>query len=471
MKIRVSDLWRWDGTIDRGPYAVLGVSLMVLKYALDAWLTRALLGQPFTPLGYWTRSPSVASASSDPWHATYGFATVAIALPFVWAGIVLTVRRLRSTAIPAPFALFFFIPFVNMLFFCMLCALPPFDEGSRAAPKPNAIRRSRWIPESQAGSAVMSVALVVPATGLLAFLSAQWLGSYGWGLFVGLPFFVGLVSALIYGYSAPRSLGACVVVALAAIGILACSLFLFAIEGAICIVMAAPIAIALALLGALIGWSIQQRPRPGVDPTTTCLSLSIAMPCLLAADAWLPAQPPEYAVETSIDIDAPRERVWSEVVAFSQMPPPTELLFRSGIAYPMRAEIDGHGVGAVRRCVFSTGAFVEPIEVWDEPQRLEFSVAAQPRALNELMPWPGADPPHVTDYFVSRRGRFDLVALDGGGTRLVGTTWYTHRIWPAAYWRLYSDWLLHRIHRRVLEHIRDEAECAESLAQRSRAAR
>jgi hypothetical protein len=40
----------------------------------------------------------------------------------------------------------------------------------------------------------------------------------------------------------------------------------------------------------------------------------------------------------------------------------------------------------------------------------------------------------------------------------VGTTWYTNRMWPAAYWSLWSDAIIHRIHGRVLRHIQQLAE-------------
>ena len=36
----------------------------------------------------------------------------------------------------------------------------------------------------------------------------------------------------------------------------------------------------------------------------------------------------------------------------------------------------------------------------------------------------------------------------------MGTTWYRHNMWPAAYWKLWSDLIIHRIHRSVLEHIK-----------------
>ena len=110
----------------------------------------------------------------------------------------------------------------------------------------------------------------------------------------------------------------------------------------------------------------------------------------------------------------PPEAVWEHVVAFAELPPPTELLFRAGVAYPLRAEIHGSGPGAIRHCVFSTGPFVEPIEVWDEPRRLEFSVSAQPPSMRELSPYPELAPPHLEDFLVSHRGRFWLERLPNG---------------------------------------------------------
>jgi len=145
--------------------------------------------------------------------------------------------------------------------------------------------------------------------------------------------------------------------------------------------------------------------------------------------------------------------VWPNVIAFAQLPPPQELLFRAGIAYPIRAEIQGSGRGAVRHCVFSTGPFVEPIEVRDAPRLLKFSVEQNPAPLEEWTPYERVTPPHLRGFLVSNGGQFLLTPLPGGRTRLEGTTWYHHSMWPAAYWRLWSDHIIHQIHLRVLRYI------------------
>jgi len=46
VKIHASDLWRWEGTIDRGPFAVIGLTLALLKYGLDYLLVSTLCGRP-----------------------------------------------------------------------------------------------------------------------------------------------------------------------------------------------------------------------------------------------------------------------------------------------------------------------------------------------------------------------------------------------------------------------------------------
>jgi hypothetical protein len=63
-------------------------------------------------------------------------------------------------------------------------------------------------------------------------------------------------------------------------------------------------------------------------------------------------------------------------------------------------------------------------------------------------------PRHLNGFLISRQGQFLLTPLPGGRTRLEGTTWYQHHLWPAAYWQLWSDEIIHRIHRRVLNHIK-----------------
>ncbi|MBY0404422.1 MAG: hypothetical protein K2X66_11030 [Cyanobacteria bacterium] len=108
--------------------------------------------------------------------------------------------------------------------------------------------------------------------------------------------------------------------------------------------------------------------------------------------------------------------------------------------------------------MFSTGSFIEPITVWDEPHLLKFTVAKQPPAMKELSIYPDINPPHIEQYLRAEKGQFLLTPLPNGGTHLEATTLYNHKIWPSFYWQMWSDAIIHTIHERVLSHIKTLSE-------------
>lgn len=273
-------------------------------------------------------------------------------------------------------------------------------------------------------------------------------GIYGWTLFLVIPSCVGAIASAIV-----RPATGAEAVKLGFItGLLGCCLFLLlGAEGVLCIAMSLPVVVPLTVLGSWLAYEIGN----GRDTQT-----GIAMTLLLPLSLWfdVSAKPPVFAVRTAMVVNAPPEQVWKHVVAFSEIPEPDNWLFHTGLAYPKRARIEGSGPGAVRYCDFSTGTFVEPIDVWDEPHRLAFRVASIPPPMVETSLYGRIYPKHLSGYFVSRHGEFRLTSLAPGRTLLVGSTWYSHGLWPAEYWRWWSDAIIHRIHLRVLNHIKALAE-------------
>jgi hypothetical protein len=218
--------------------------------------------------------------------------------------------------------------------------------------------------------------------------------------------------------------------------------------------MAFPIAIVIGFMGGAVGRAIALHTSASPAPALLVLC---AMPLGAVLESRAPA-PVEHRVVTERVIAAAPDVVWHSVVSFSELPPPREWLFRTGVAYPVRARIHGSGVGAIRHCEFSTGAFVEPITAWDAPRRLAFDVTEEPVPMQEWSPYRHVYATHLMHYFRSRRGEFLLTALPGGRTRLVGSTWYTLEVEPNAYWCLYADAIVHAIHGRVLDHVSSLAE-------------
>ena len=455
------NVWSWHGRVGRARYLVTGVVLLAVKHNIDRFLA-AVYGYPWGIFNYWvfdTIDPIVGARSlaNLPDRATFYTLLVLIALPFIWIGTVMTLRRLRDADLPLALVVLFFLPLINLIFFAILSALPSSsssDEPSRLF----SARVRRLIPEGEFGSAVFGVVATVFLTTLEIVFTTNGLGSYGWGLFVGIPFFLGLSSTLIYSFHRPRSLGKCLLVATIATGLVGLVLFAIAVEGFICLGMALPLALVLALFGSFIGWVLQKRPSFAPSTLNVVSVGFLLIPGLILLEHSFGGPPPLYQVKTSVVIKSSPENVWTNVVSFSQLPPPTEAMFSTGIAYPVRAEIRGRGVGAVRHCIFSTGPFVEPITTWDEPRLLAFDVTEQPRAMEELSLYNELNPPHLDNYFLSRKGQFELKALPDGTTLLEGTTWYENRFWPTPYWHLWSDYIIHRIHTRVLSHIKTLSE-------------
>jgi len=393
---------------------------------------------------------------NDPGAQAVRWTLLLSSLPFLWAGVVLTLRRLRSAGLPLWLVVLFCVPLLNLLFFAVLACLPPREPGSKGAAGG---LLARWIPRSYWGSAAMSIALTLIPMSLTTFLAAEALKSYGWTLFIGVPFMIGFYSAVLSSYHEPRGLAACYGVTMGSLCLLGLLLLAAAFEGIMCILMAAPLAMIIAFFGTFLGYVVQKMHRERAR--STLLGLLLALPLLLGAEEATRPEAPLQAVRTSVEIDAPPDRVWRHVVRFTEIPPPEELIFRTGLSYPLRAEIVGRGAGAVRHCVFTTGPFVEPITDWEEPRRLAFGVTSQPAPMEEWTPWPSIHPPHLDGCFVSRRGQFLLEPLPGGRTRLEGTTWYTHELFPTIYWGFWSDAIIHQIHGRVLRHVKRLAEAAE----------
>lgn len=454
--LRLSDFWTWRGTVGRAKYAALGVSLFGIKHLIDR-VIGLLFGYQFTLFGYWVETENGIQNISQTKAAFFAI-LVLVALPFIWIGVVLTLRRLRDAGLPTWLMLLFFVPFVNLLFFLILSFVPTASEARELKGMPGNFQRvlSRILPTSNIGSAALGIIVTVLLGVLFTIFSVNVLGQYGWGLFIGIPFFLGLNSVLIYGYHERHPLGKCLGVALLSVILVGAALFVFAFEGLICLLMALPPAILLAIFGGTIGYVLQQRYAFRIE-SFQAFSLIALFPFLMVLEKAVALKTPTGVVRTAIVVDAPPEIVWRNVVSFRELPPPSETLFRTGIAYPIRAQIDGTGVAAIRHCIFSTGEFIEPISVWDQPRLLQFDVTSQPPVMKE---WSLFDvhPPHLENYLVSRQGEFLLTPLAGGRTLLEGATWYENRMWPGQYWKVWSDLIIHRIHQRVLVHVKELSE-------------
>jgi hypothetical protein len=234
------------------------------------------------------------------------------------------------------------------------------------------------------------------------------------------------------------------------------------LEGWICVVMFAPLALVLSsvggLLGGLAGRMIRTRRTRAV--TVSCV---MVLPFLTAG--W--EKPVFYRLETRrvenvIDIQAPPDVIWrniERVPAIRRDELPNSWTRTIGFPDPVEATLSHEGVGGVRNASFTGGLlFIETVDVWQPRQRLAFSIAAQ----TDKIPATTLDE-HVRvggPYFDALHGEYWLEPLDHGVTRLhlssqhrVSTdfNWYAH-IW--------TDAIMSDLQQRILQVIRKRCEAA-----------
>lgn len=434
----------FEEPVDRRRYLLHGIGLMVGKYAVDVVVVLLVTGRFWSPFDY--VNPVWTTRQTQLGRPAWLMLVMALwTLPFLWIGVSMTMRRAVDAGHSAWLSLLFFVPFANYLVMLWLAT-----AQSRLR-VPRYQRAQQEASDAKLRDALMAMgaglAVAIP-TVLISVLVVQ---SYSTPLFLGTPFSLGAIGAYVLNRDQLRTLGYTLEVTLAGLVLLAGAIILFALEGLVCVMMALPIAAAVAWIGAVLGRALA-RFSPEVTPAGPGTMMAIVLPALTAIDAGHTPRP-EHRVVTAVEIAAPPAVVWRNVVSFADLPEPTGWLFRTGIAYPQRARIEGEGVGAVRYCEFSTGAFVEPITVWEAPRRLAFAIVEQPAPMAELSPYDDLRAAHLNGYFQATSGAFELVELPGGRTRLVGTTTYVVRMYPQWYWSVFADAIVERIHVRVLEHI------------------
>lgn len=238
-------------------------------------------------------------------------------------------------------------------------------------------------------------------------------------------------------------------------------LIVFAIEGLGCLIMALPLFVLPGFLGAFIGFAAGRAVPPSVADTAVVLSV-LSFFVLMGVERASPLPPlVPQPLETSIEVDAPPSRVWAFLPSLPEMPPPADWAFRvAGIAYPLHTTLDGEGVGARRQCEFSTGTALETVDLREPGRALGFTIDTQPDPMRELTLYHTVRQPHLDGYVRNLRGELAVEPLPGGRSRLTGRSWYSVRIAPERYWRLWGDLFIRKTHLRVLEGIKARAETA-----------
>ncbi len=456
----IGSIWSWNGKVGRGTYALFGVCALAIKHNLD----RIIAHSYGLRWGVWNYL--------DPLERAAHFSPLALnekkflafllltALPFVWIGITLTLKRLRDAGQPLWLTLLFFAPVLNVLFFVVLSTLPSkSDEANRSQMSADGKQDSDYWPKSRLGSAAVAAIIAGLLGTLTTWMDLKYLGLYGLALFIAVPFVMGYLAVWLHSRSHELAYKDVMVVVTFSVLLAGAGITAMAVEGIVCLAMAAPLAWLLAIAGGSLANLTHTRSGWPHSSPSIFGALVIVLPMLLGIEHSSSLPVPRFQVRTSIEIAAPPEIVWKHIIQFPPITTPQEWPFQLGIAYPIEATLTGEGLAADRECRFSTGRFKEPILIWDPGKEFAFAVSEEPVLMKETSPYKNIHVRHLEDHdFQPERADFVINALPNGGTRLEGTTTYTNKMWPGVYWRLWTDSIIHNIHNRVFNHVKALAE-------------
>lgn len=258
-----------------------------------------------------------------------------------------------------------------------------------------------------------------------------------WSSFILLPFLMGIICAW-YWRNLGLKTGAyvgwsflCVLIA-----IIASAVFLR--EGTICLLIVSPLIWGFTLTGAFIGRAMYRKKNNTLNSTVFGILL-----LLFTADV-LSDHDGSNMVSDTLIINAPVEKVWPYVVEYDPIKLQEDYwLFRIGMPSPVQSTVDGHEVGAGRKCIFSNGyVFEEKMTVYKPNEELTFEIIDQPRD------------PEIMGHIDILRGQFILKDNGDGTTTLIGNSWYRLYVFPEWYFNLWSESITRNVHLRVMEHVK-----------------
>lgn len=243
------------------------------------------------------------------------------------------------------------------------------------------------------------------------------------------------------------------------------AVLLLAWEGMICIALAAPIFLAMAMLGGVaMGVFIVRDERGGGrygHSSIGAVALCVVLPFLMApAEARVAVPESTRVVLTSIAIDAAAAAVWRQIVrvpAIGESEQPGSLFHRIGIPRPVEATLSHEGVGGVRRARFDSGIeFDETVTEWTEGRGFAFDIRVEPDSIGATLDR------HVRvggEYFDVLEGRFRIEPAERG---VVLHLTSRHRLNTRfnAYAGLWTDAIMRDIHRTVCAVVKRRSEAA-----------
>jgi hypothetical protein len=156
----------------------------------------------------------------------------------------------------------------------------------------------------------------------------------------------------------------------------------FAIEGWPCLVMILPIFLLAASTGGLIGGHFKLKNRDN----NVYISTLILLPLFISPlENYIGANSTPYKAYTFIDIDAPADKIWSNVTRVREISKEQDKGWLTNLLNfprPVKAELKFEGVGAYREAIFTNGlVFHETVTEYIDKKKMSFTIRALPHEI------------------------------------------------------------------------------------------
>jgi len=231
------------------------------------------------------------------------------------------------------------------------------------------------------------------------------------------------------------------------------------VEGMACWIMIFPIFLIFASLGGLTAryFRIRKSKRSG----NLHVTLAVLLPFVLGPiEQMIGAIPGFYIADTSIDIEAPRQKIWSNITRVREIKESEDdsgLTKILGIPRPIRAELNYEGVGAHREAIFSGGlVFNETVLTYEDQKLMKFSIKAN----TQEIPSTTFDE-HILiggDYFDVLEGTYELEKLGDQKFRVHLYSEFKLSTTFNFYASIWGKWIMKDIQNNILHIIKERSE-------------
>ena len=322
----------------RVPYLLGVLAILCIEYGVGLYIVgmpdsaaRAVMLGVRSPLGLALGVAGLSTAATLYWLATLLLTAAALT--------VLALRRALDARVPPLIAALAMIPYLRLPVALLLGVLRAANQGDvKQVPAPH---------EADARYTVLACCIEALLAMFAVLVGAFVIRAYTTTLFVATPLLVGFIVGFLGNRGGDVGvMRTCGIVLMTGLLVLV-GLVAFALEGIVCLAMAMALLLPPAMLGAAVGRVAAIASRRA---SANLFAVFVALPLLFAADR-LHEERAEFTVESSVDIAATPSEVCEAVAHMRTIAETPPLPFRLGVAYPLRGEMFGEGVGATRHGV------------------------------------------------------------------------------------------------------------------------